>query len=78
MKRPLSELTEDEFNNLKSMDLLHEVYPESPDSWHALTHSQKHISTVHILKKILASLDIYDIIKLKQKAQEWLEKYDEK
>ena len=74
MKKPLSRLNKEEFNTLKSMGVLHDVYPEASESW---AFVQKHSSTVNILKKILASVDKYDIIKLKTLAQEWLKKYGE-
>ena len=74
MKKPLSQLTKEEFYTLKSMGVLHDVYPEAGDSWEL---TQKHSSIVNILKKILASVDRYDIIKLKPLAKEWLKKYGE-
>jgi hypothetical protein len=74
MKKPLSQLTKEEFYTLKSMGVLHDVYPEAGDSWEL---TQKHSSIVSILKKVLASADNYDIINLKKLARQWLETYDE-
>ena len=74
MKKELSQLTEEEFNTLKSTGVLYDAYPNADKDWPDI---QKHSSIVNILKKILASVDKYDIIKLKQLAREWLKKYGE-
>jgi hypothetical protein len=74
MKKPLDQLTEEEFNTLKSTGVLYDAYPNADKDWPDI---QKHSSIVNILKKILASVDRYDIIKLKPLAKEWLKKYGE-
>lgn len=73
MKKPLNELTPDEFSTLKRMGFLHEIYPDAPETWQEMS---KYKDVIKILKKILASSDNYDIIELKRLAKDWLNEYE--
>lgn len=73
MKKPLSELTSDEFSTLKRMGFLYDIYPDAPKTWHEMS---KYKNVIKIFKKILASSDNYDIIELKRLVKDWLNEYE--
>ena len=72
-KKPLDELTTNEFNVLDSLGVLNELYPTESIEVKNLT---KYHRVISIFKKILASSDTYDIIKLKKLAKDWLNEYE--
>lgn len=73
MKKPLSELSSDEFSTLKRMGFLYDFYPDAPDTYAELS---KYNTVIKIFKKILASADSYDIIELKRLVKDWLNEYE--
>jgi len=76
MKKALSQLTKEEFETLRSLGALEDVFPEGcrqDNSWRSL---KAHRQAINIIRKTLACRDEYDIIKLRKQAQKWLNEYD--
>jgi hypothetical protein len=76
MKKTLSQLTKEEFETLRSLEALEDVFPSECSRNDSHLNVKSHREAINIIRKTLACRDEYDIIKLRERAQRWLNEYD--